>query len=129
MFAYSQAPGTAKGGMKCSRPRAFEPCPQKQKRGSTCSQALSPFFPAAAEGVPFRPQAPDHWLHRERRLVLGGEEVLRRDSRWTSRGWRKEKVCSRLMADAAVDMNHDQIAESCSLAVPSHPLAWTFNLP
>jgi hypothetical protein len=24
----------------------------------------SPFFPAAAEGVPLLPQAPDHWLQK-----------------------------------------------------------------
>jgi len=81
MFAYSQTPGTAKEGMQ--QAQGVRTLPGKAKKRLKLPSGSSPFFPAAAEGVPFLPQAPDHWLHCRRRLVLGGEKMLRRDSRWT----------------------------------------------
>jgi hypothetical protein len=86
MIAYSQAPGTGKKGMQLAQ--GVETLPGKAKKRLKLPSGPSPFLPAAAEGVPFDPQVPGHRLHTgcttNAALVLGGEEVLRRDSRWTS---------------------------------------------
>jgi len=98
-------------GPGCSRLRAFEPCRESKKQVKMPSrpQALHRSSQLAAEGVPVAPPGARSLAAKKPAMRtpprVGGDEVLRRDSRW--RSWlREERECSRLMQR---DMIHDKL--------------------
>lgn len=77
MIAYSQAPGTGEEGMQ-QAPGRLSTLPGKAKRGSTTVPAQLQLRTSRSWA-----NARSHWLHRISRVRVGGEDVLRRDNRWT----------------------------------------------
>jgi len=87
---------------ECSRPRASEPCPEKQKRGSSCPQAPHRSCQLQLRACRLFPRRQITGCTADAASCWAGKRWKGAEERPSVevRGWRKEKVCSRLMQRA-----------------------------